>query len=157
MTQPGQPASPGPGSGPDATPKVVSGSDQAANEAVSRGKRTPSAGQAPPDTPDPTGTAAQPPQSPAVDAQPDADGEQPPEDLSAQAMELENKLAEVRARAAGQETVQLRVEEPHAALIHGGITIGTEWTDVPAHAVPAIMEGAANSGVTLTQNENEES
>jgi hypothetical protein len=77
----------------------------------------------------------------------------PPEDLSAKAADLERQLAEVRAKAAGQDTVRLKVEEPHEAFVHGGLVVGTDFTDVPASAVPAMMEGAANSGVTLTQEE----
>ena len=134
MTMPGQPG-PGPGNAPDATPKVISGSDQAANEAVAARQRTPSAGQDPPAGP------AQPAHGPA--------------DLSAEAAELEQRLAEVRAKASGQDTVRVKVEEPHSGLIHNGLYVGTDWTDVPVHALPAMMEGAANAGVTLTQEETE--
>ncbi len=53
----------------------------------------------------------------------------------------------------GQATVRLKVEGPHSGIIHNGVWIGTDWTEVPAHAVPAIMEGAVNSGVSLVQEE----
>jgi hypothetical protein len=53
----------------------------------------------------------------------------------------------------GQATVRLRVEGPHSGIIHNGVWVGTDWTEVPAHAVPAIMEGAVNSGVSLVQEE----
>lgn len=92
--------------------------------------------------------AAAPPPPAAV---PDA----PDEDLSAQAARLEDQLAEVRAKAAAQDTVRVRVEGPHSGLIHNGLYVGTEWTEVPVHALPAMMEGAANAGVTLTQEETE--
>jgi hypothetical protein len=76
-----------------------------------------------------------------------------PDDLSARAADLEAQLADVRAQAAGADTVRLKVEEPHAGFAIGHITIGTEYTEVPAHAVAAIMDGAASSGVIITQEE----
>jgi hypothetical protein len=75
------------------------------------------------------------------------------EDLSAKAARLEEELASVRAQSHEGETVRLKVEGPHSAVIHNGIYVGEEWTEVPAHAAPAIMEGAADSGVTLIQEE----
>ena len=89
------------------------------------------------------------PAAPAAPAAPDA----PAEDLAARAASLEAELAKVRAdiAAAGGDMVQLKVEGEHEALQVGHIVIGTEYTPVPAAAVPAIMEGAANSGVTVTQ------
>jgi hypothetical protein len=77
----------------------------------------------------------------------------PEEDLSSKAADLEGQLAEVRAQAAGADTVRMKVEDPHVAFALGHINIGTDWTDVPTHSVAAIMEGAANSGVTITQEE----
>jgi hypothetical protein len=74
------------------------------------------------------------------------------EDLSARAARLEKELASVRAQSAG-DTVRLKVEGEHSALIHNGIYVGTDWTEVPAHAAPAIMEGAADSGVSVVQEE----
>lgn len=137
----------------DPTPKVISGSDQAASEAVPQAQRTPSAGQAPP-------SAARPPQAPAQPGDQLAERQaasQPErgEDLSARAAELEAELAQVRSKAAGAATVRLKVEEPHAGIVHNGLWVGTDWTEVPAHVVPDLMEGAANSGVTVTQEETE--
>lgn len=121
---------------PDATPKVVAGSDQAASEA----RPAPASQQ----------------NTPARAAQPDAPQESKGEDLSAKAADLERQLAEVRARAAGErDTVRVKVEEPHAGIIHNGIWVGNDWTEVPSHVVPDMMEGAANSGVVLTQEETE--
>ena len=146
MTQPRQPG--------DAPPRIISGSDQAANEAVPPAQQTPSAGQQPPPT------AARPPDAPVqpgdksmdeMQVKPDESGE----DLSARAAQLEEELASVRARASGQETVRVKVEGPHSGIIHNGLYVGNDWTDVPVHALPAMMEGAANSGVTLTQEETE--
>jgi hypothetical protein len=77
----------------------------------------------------------------------------PEEDLSAKAADLEEQLAQVRAQAVGGDTVRMKVEDPHVAFALGHINIGTDWTDVPASSAAAIMEGAANSGVTITQEE----
>lgn len=90
---------------------------------------------------------------PAQDAPAAGDDAQPEEDWSAKAADLEAQLAEVRAKAAGQDTVRLKVEEPHVAFGMGHINVESDWTEVPTHAVAAIMEGAANSGVTITQEE----
>jgi hypothetical protein len=136
MTTPATPASPSPGNAPQATPKVIGGNDQAANEALKPADRTPSGGQAPPDTPAPGAAAPQ--------AAPD---------VSDEAAQLEARLAEVRARASGQETVKLKVEGPHVEFIHGGVSVYDDFTAVPAHLAPAMMEAAASSGVTLTQEE----
>lgn len=145
MTQPRQPG--------DAAPRVISGSDQAANETVPPAQQTPSAGQQPPPT------AARPPDAPvqpgdksAQEMQVKPDGG---EDLSARAAELEEQLAAIRSKASGQETVRVKVEGAHSGIIHNGLFVGTDWTEVPVHALPAMMEGAANSGVTLTQEETE--
>jgi hypothetical protein len=75
------------------------------------------------------------------------------EDLSAKAARLESELASVRAQSHEGETVRLKVEGAHSAVIHNGIYVGEEWTEVPAHAAPAIMEGAADAGVSLVQEE----
>lgn len=120
---------------PDATPKVVAGSDQAASEAdpaPSRQKNTP-----------------------ARAAAPDKGQKEP--DLSARAAELEAELAAVRAEASGEGMVRLRVdpESPHSLMVFNGIVVSEDWTSVPEHAVPAMMEGAANAGVTLVQEETE--
>jgi hypothetical protein len=120
---------------PDSTPKVISGSDQAADEApppASKQKNTPArAGK-------------------------DTDARKEP-DYSARAAELEEELREVRNKAAGAETVRLRVEpdSPHSHMVFNGIMVSEDWTEVPIHAVPDLMEGAANAGVTLTQEETE--
>lgn len=128
---------------PDTTPKVVSGSDQAANEAVPQRQRTPSAGQVPP------------PADQTLEQRQGASQPQRGEDLSAEAADLERKLADVRARAAGGNTVRMKVEEPHSEFYHGGVGIGPDWTEVPAHMVPALTEAAGGAGVTLTQEETE--
>jgi hypothetical protein len=77
----------------------------------------------------------------------------PGEDLSAVAAGLQDQLAQVRAQAVGTSTVRLKVEDPHVAFALGHINVGADWTEVPVSSVPAIMEGAVNSGVTITQEE----
>ena len=139
---------------PDAAPKVIAGSDQAANEAVPVKDRTVSGGQAPPTATRPQDARDQPPGDQNLEQRQEA-SEGGDEDLSSRAAELEAELASVRNKARGGDTVRLRVEGDHSGLIHNGLYVGTEWTDVPAHVVPDLMEGAANSGVTLTQEETE--
>lgn len=136
---------------PDATPKVVAGSDQTANEAVPPKDRTTSGAPA---------TAARPPDAPVqpgdqklADRQEAQEGDG--EDYSGKAAELEAELAKVRSKARGGDMVRVRVEGEHAGIIHNGVWVGNDWTEVPAHVVPDMMEGAANSGVVLTQEETE--
>jgi hypothetical protein len=89
-----------------------------------------------------------------IPAVPAADEPAPPaKDLSSTAAGLEAELAKIRAQAAGEDTVRLKVEDPFVGFALGHINVGSEYTDIPAHAVAAIMEGAANSGVTITQEE----
>jgi glycine/D-amino acid oxidase-like deaminating enzyme len=77
------------------------------------------------------------------------------EDLSAKAADLESQLAEVRAKAAGENTTRLKIGSDHVDFYHGGVSVGPDWTVVPAHTVPALMEAAAGAGVTLVQEETE--
>jgi hypothetical protein len=82
-----------------------------------------------------------------------AEPEAPAEDLSAKAADLEKQLAEVRAAAFSGDVIRLKVEDPFVGFALGHINVGTDYTEVPVSAVAAIMEGAANSGVTITQEE----
>jgi hypothetical protein len=66
-------------------------------------------------------------------------------------LQLAELQARARAQSAGEDTVRLKVEEPHSAMVHGGITIGREFTDVPAFMSGPLFEAAANAGVKLTQ------
>jgi hypothetical protein len=66
----------------------------------------------------------------------------------------EAKLGDLLAKrdaAAGQETARMRVTGPHASLHYGGLTITTEYTDVPVHMVAAMTTAAAEAGVQLEQ------
>jgi hypothetical protein len=92
------------------------------------------------------------PAVPADDA-PAPDAAAPAEDLSAKAADLERQLEQVRAANRPVAVIRLKVEEPYVGFALGHINVGTEFTDVPVSSVAALMEGAANSGVTLTQEE----
>lgn len=82
-----------------------------------------------------------------------------PDPRDARIAELESQLAEARrprsavgSVASSALSVRLKVEPPHAALHYAGHVIGTEYTEVPANIVAALMAGAADAGVTLTQD-----
>ena len=51
----------------------------------------------------------------------------------------------------GVPTVRFRVLEPHQSMTHGGVTVNTDWTDVPQWFVPALQQAAADAGVTIEQ------
>jgi hypothetical protein len=67
-------------------------------------------------------------------------------------------LEEVRAELAALEaaepappgTVKLKVELPHQSMTFGGITVGNDWTAVPAAHVQKIMTAAGDAGVTIS-------
>jgi len=69
--------------------------------------------------------------------------------------ELEKQLAEAKRPAApfSGPTVRLKVEPPHAALHFAGHVVGTEFTEVPANIAASLMVGAADAGVTITQDQ----
>lgn len=56
-----------------------------------------------------------------------------------------------RDASAAAAPVRMKVEGPHASLHYGGLTIGTEYTDVPPHLVGPMTTAAAEAGVTITQ------
>jgi len=58
-----------------------------------------------------------------------------------------------RQAAVGQtgEPVRMKVIGGHSSLSYGGLTVGTEFTTVPASMVAAITEAAADAGVEITQ------
>lgn len=55
------------------------------------------------------------------------------------------------AAVASGEAVRMKVEEPHESLTYGGVTVGTEFTTVPSSMAAALVEAAADAGVTITQ------
>jgi hypothetical protein len=76
----------------------------------------------------------------------------------AEALRAERDRLLVQLEAAGQpvqaalaRTVRMKVEPPHASMTHGGVTVGSEFTDVPAWFAAALSEAATGAGVTLTQ------
>jgi hypothetical protein len=73
--------------------------------------------------------------------------------LTAQEQAYLGRLLQRQATAAGTtgDPVQMKVEAPHASISYGGLTVGTEFTTVPANLVAAITEAAADAGVTITQ------
>jgi hypothetical protein len=74
-----------------------------------------------------------------------------PKDPSSRAAELVDELAKIRGEAVSGAKALVRVLAPHSAFTHGGITVGTEPTQVPAQAVPRLMEAAAEAGVNLAE------
>jgi hypothetical protein len=70
----------------------------------------------------------------------------------------EATLAELTARrdaalVAAGAAVMLKVEAPHESLTHGGVTVTTEFTSVPAGMAAAVLTAAGEAGVKITQQE----
>lgn len=84
-----------------------------------------------------------------------------PQAAQARIADLEDQLAKAQAQLAARSapppgeatpgTVRLKVEEPHAEMHYGGITVGADWTEVPAAQAAALHQAAADAGVTLTE------
>lgn len=108
----------------------------------------------PAETPDVLDTAPPQPQPQPQPGAADAPGPAPesPEGLSADEEAELARLTEKRDRAAaGQDRVRMKVELPHCEMTHGGVTIGSEFTDVPAFMAAALESAAQSAGVTLTR------
>ena len=73
--------------------------------------------------------------------------------LSADEERQLGELLEKRAQAAGPAPVRLKVDSDHESVTYGGVTVGHEFTEVPAHAVAGLVEGAAAAGVKITQDQ----
>jgi hypothetical protein len=117
-------------------------------------------------TEQPAAAAAAPPAAPAPAAQqqappPAAPAQEEPRVAGKtglttdQQVQLGELVAARDAAAVAAGAVQMTVEEPHAAFTYGGVTVTTDPTTVPASIVPAIVQAAAEAGVTLTQQESE--
>lgn len=68
----------------------------------------------------------------------------------------ERTLGELLAKrdaAAAVPTVRLKVEPPHSSVTVNFVTVGPEFTEVPESAAAAIMQGANDAGVTITQDQ----
>ncbi|MGH3300571.1 MAG: hypothetical protein ACRDOK_02615 [Streptosporangiaceae bacterium] len=48
-------------------------------------------------------------------------------------------------------TVRMRVRPPHSSMHYGGVTVGQDWTDVPASYETRLQTAAQESGVELEQ------
>lgn len=70
------------------------------------------------------------------------------------ALEAEN--AELRASRGNPVvpggTTRMRVRPPHESMHHGGVTVGQEWTTVPAFYGARLHEAAQDSGVELEED-----
>ncbi|HYK70429.1 MAG TPA: hypothetical protein VEV45_20965 [Streptosporangiaceae bacterium] len=105
----------------------------------------------------------QPPAAPAAPAAAPAPAQAPPAAASAPApsaagglsaaeqAQLGALLSKQATAAATEGDARMKVEGDHASLSYGGVTVGTEFTTVPAALVAPFLEAAADAGVTITQ------
>jgi hypothetical protein len=70
---------------------------------------------------------------------------------AAEQQQLSALLARQAVATGTGDPVRMKVEGGHSALTYGGLTVGTEFTTVPAGLVAAFAQAAADAGVTLTQ------
>lgn len=81
-------------------------------------------------------------------------GQEPPSGLSpAEERHLGELQAKRAAAVAAGVPVRLKVEEPHSQVTFGGVTVGREFTEVPAAVAADLVSGAAEAGVTVTQDQ----
>jgi hypothetical protein len=69
----------------------------------------------------------------------------------AEQRQLSGLMARQQAALGTGDPVRMKVTGSHASLSYGGLTIGTEFTTVPANLVAAMTEAAADAGVEITQ------
>lgn len=98
------------------------------------------------------GVAASRPQAEAPNVIKDVPS-QPDSGLSPDEERQLGELLAKRDKAGGVATVRLRVEGAHQSIRVGHTEVGRDWTEVPEHMVTALEQGAADAGVTLTQEE----
>lgn len=71
----------------------------------------------------------------------------------------ESELARLQAKAAKQSAgagaMLMKVEPPHSEVTFGGVTVGTDFTLVPAHMAANVASAAAEAGVKITQKDEE--
>lgn len=95
------------------------------------------------------------PQPADLPTQPGASQPQDQTDSSAPSRaELETRLAELQAQLRDRDApapIRMKVEGPHTSFSYGGVAVGTEYTDVPATHVAALVTAADEAGVTITQ------
>jgi len=77
----------------------------------------------------------------------------PPPDAAQQRVEkLRAQLAEAQAALPPEPgTVLVRVIPPHDSFTRGAVTVGPDFTPVPAGALPEILSAAAGAGVTIEE------
>lgn len=63
------------------------------------------------------------------------------------------ELLEKRNTATEVPPVRLKVEGPHDSVTVNGVTVGREFTEVPAHVVADLLTGAESAGVKITQDQ----
>lgn len=61
--------------------------------------------------------------------------------------------ASVPSGPAAPGTIKMRVTGAHESMHHGGVTVGREWTEVPASYESRLYTAAQESGVELEQGE----
>ena len=65
---------------------------------------------------------------------------------------LRAQLAEAEAALPPEPgTIRLRVMPPHDSFTRGAVTVGRDFTPVPAGAVPELTAAADDAGVTLLE------
>lgn len=78
----------------------------------------------------------------------------PPEDPYGLALKLRAQAAALEAQAGVPDGyVRVKVEPPHGFADYHGTVITREWTPVHASRMPGLRQAAADSGVTLTEEE----
>jgi hypothetical protein len=96
-------------------------------------------------TPPPAPAPAPAPAAPAPDAP--AGGLTAAEEAALGAL-----LAKRDAAAGAAETVRMKVNAPEGTTItHGGVTVGTDFTDVPASMSAALTTAAGDAGMEIEQ------
>ena len=71
----------------------------------------------------------------------------------------QERVAALRAQLAEAEaalppvpgTARVRVMPPHDSFTRGGVTVGRDYTPVPAGALTQLMTAAADAGVTIEE------
>jgi hypothetical protein len=84
-----------------------------------------------------------------------------PKAAAAKIAELEAENAALKAAAEARNAqpagpapdgiIRMRVRPPHSSMHHGGVTVGQDWTDVPASYETRLQTAAIESGVELEQ------
>jgi hypothetical protein len=93
----------------------------------------------------PAAPPAAPPPAPAPEAP--AGGLTPEEEAALGAL-----LAKRDAAAAAGGTVRMKVNAPEGTTItHGGVTVGTDFSDVPASMSAALTTAAGDAGMEIEQ------